>query len=24
LVFVTHNTKHFEKVVGLRVEDWAG
>lgn len=24
LVFVTHNTKHFEKVVGLRVEDWVG
>lgn len=24
LVFVTHNTKHFEKVVGLRVEDWLG
>ena len=22
LVFVTHNTKHFEKVVGLRMEDW--
>jgi tRNA(fMet)-specific endonuclease VapC len=22
LVFVTHNTKHFEKVVGLTVEDW--
>ena len=24
LVFVTHNTKHFEKVGGLRVEDWVG
>jgi tRNA(fMet)-specific endonuclease VapC len=24
LVFVTHNTKHFEKVAGLRVEDWVG
>ena len=24
LLFVTHNTRHFEKVVGLRVEDWMG
>jgi tRNA(fMet)-specific endonuclease VapC len=24
LVFVTHNTKHFEKVLGLRVKDWLG
>ena len=24
LVLVTHNTKHFEKVVELRVEDWMG
>jgi tRNA(fMet)-specific endonuclease VapC len=24
LVLVTHNTKHFEKVVGLKMEDWVG
>ncbi len=24
LVFVTHNTRHFEKVVGLQMEDWLG
>lgn len=24
LAFVTHNTKHFEKVAGLRLEDWVG
>lgn len=22
LILVTHNTRHFEEVVGLRVEDW--
>jgi tRNA(fMet)-specific endonuclease VapC len=22
LVFVTHNTKHFENVMGLKMEDW--
>jgi tRNA(fMet)-specific endonuclease VapC len=22
LILVTHNTRHFERVVGLRVEDW--
>jgi tRNA(fMet)-specific endonuclease VapC len=22
LILVTHNTWHFERVVGLRVEDW--
>jgi tRNA(fMet)-specific endonuclease VapC len=24
LIFVTHNAKHFEKVAGLKVEDWMG
>jgi tRNA(fMet)-specific endonuclease VapC len=24
LVFVTHNTKHFENVMGLKMEDWVG
>lgn len=24
LVLVTHNTRHFEKVAGLRLEDWVG
>lgn len=24
LTLVTHNTRHFEKVLGLKVEDWMG
>ena len=24
LILVTHNTKHFDKVPGLQVEDWMG
>lgn len=24
LILVTHNTRHFERVPGLRIEDWMG
>jgi len=24
LILVTHNTRHFERILGLRLEDWMG